>query len=261
MQKIHSHKMNILNHLRSVGPSTGSQIQSLFFKDKSASLRNKVMDSLAKQGFVTSIRASTLTKKKEYEGSLLSDVHEHNALPSTSKVPGTIVFSGLNQREYIYFISKDHSHLMPDYTEKNSITFLGHQLAVTYIINFLKDYIDKKFMFTDGLFKEYVDNKPDYLGPIPDLLIFKNGVKLAIEVELTEKSFKRYLKKAEEYKYSDFDAIIYFCSSSKLISKIKERLNFNQTLYFSNILNPRELSNLTNAKMDILNVLQEVGVY
>lgn len=263
MGKSFDTQMRIINHLSNFGPATSGQIHRLFFSGKDESYRNKKLKELVDNDVLDRISINCLRNRVEANvlTDHLGDVSEKGYLSKRSKLPDTMDYVNLSGSGKIYFIAKSKSYLMSDYKEKNSLELLGHQLVVNDVYKALNEVIEDKYICSDSGYLSSKDSSYDLLGPVPDILVNKNGVNIAIEVELTTKKSARYRKKAEEYDYSDFDLVLYYCSSQRVIGDLQENFKTNKSMYFCSILSPDRFNRLGERTQNLRQIMFDIGVY
>jgi len=117
----------------------------------------------------------------------------------------------------VYF-KKVNRFKLPYYNHDHSIKVLATYLSKKYDC----EYATPKELVSDLLKTKGVS----FLGAkVPDLLLLKDGKKIAIESEITQKQMKRQEANLDKYKddlsFGNYSMVIYFCGSEA----IKERLD------------------------------------
>lgn len=256
-------RMKVVDHLRQFGPATGSQIHRFYFEDCTKDNRVKHLKKLEDDGIVSKIAIRSLLKMRsgEEETPLLSDVLDNKGVSKYSKLPDTFSFVETGSNEWVYFISRQYSFLMHDYNEKNSLSFLGHQLISNDIFSFLKSYFPKESIQSDSQVLGVNGYNRTLLGPIPDLIINSNDKRIAVEVELTLKKSSRYQKKAERYSYSDFDHILYFCASDSVAFSLSQQFKSVTKLHFSILSNKQNFFRFGEESITPRKLFSKIGAF
>lgn len=262
MFRVTNRKTKVVDHLRQFGPTTGSQLQEFFFADCTTYNRHKQLQKLVSLGLISKVAVRTLLKSRidSPETPLLSDVLEQNGVSKKSKLPDTLNFVDTNRNEWVYFLDKNHSYLMYDYIEKNSLKFIAHQLIVNDVFNNFKDLVEPENILSDSQVLGINGHNRKLLGPIPDLIINQNGVRVALEVELSLKVSSRYKKKAERYRYSDFDHIIYYCASDGVAFNLSQHFSDSKKIHFSLLVNKNNLFKFGEESISPRQLLVNLGV-
>lgn len=262
MFRVTNRKTKVVDHLRQFGPTTGSQLQEFFFADCTKQNRTQHLKNLEKLDLISKISIRTLLKKrlKTDETPLLPDVLEENGISEKSKLPDTFNFIDTNRNEWVYFLNRKLSYLMYDYTEKNSLKFVAHQIIVNDIFNIYKTLVEPESILSDSQILGINGHNRKLLGPIPDLIINQNGVRIAIEVELSLKVSSRYKKKAERYRYSDFDHIIYYCASDGVAFNLSQHFSDSKKIHFSLLVNKKNLFKFGEESISPRQLMEKLGV-
>jgi hypothetical protein len=128
---------------------------------------------------------------------------------------------GPNRRN-CYFLNKlVHGHLVDSQGPVNDNEVYHDVLTSKYIMSFMKTYKVENFDISPYL------KQSDVLAPDATLGVhFPSGLKnIAVEMELTRKSIKRYLSKFKVYDESpEYDLTLYIFNDTGIFNSYKERL-------------------------------------
>ena len=193
------------------------------------------LSKLQRMGFLQSFRFQELL-------SLCEKSSEHSYLKKL----------GIRSRSRVYTASKN--------PKLYSTQFLAHQFILSEaVFLFQKKFKNKRFIFPTDLQKMKSCAFSRKNEPKPDFSIECDLFKLAVEIEATQKSNKRYSQKFSDYLNSIYTHILYIYITDKIKRVLQNKMQMDSRIGLCHYSSPFEVETFRWGSLELKDWIQKIN--